>query len=69
MVKGDQVELLAQRPPSCTVMYFVRTVCELIRLKSETKDPARMQDDTLRALAVFFEGLEMMVMGAESKVA
>lgn len=51
------------------VMYFVRTVCELMRLKSETGPPARMQDEMLRVFAVFFEGFEMMVTGAESNVA
>jgi hypothetical protein len=51
------------------VIYFVRTVCELIRLNSETGPPARIQEEMLRVLAVFLEGLEMIVTGAESKVA
>ena len=51
------------------VIYFVRTVCELIRLNSDTGPPARMQEAILRVLAVFLDGLEMMVTGAESNVA
>jgi hypothetical protein len=51
------------------VIYLVRTVCELIRLNSETGPPARIQDEMLRVLAVFLEGFEMIVTGAESKVA
>ena len=50
-------------------MYFVRTVWELIRLKRETGPPARMHEEIFRVLAVFFEGFEMMVTGADSKVA
>lgn len=48
-------------------MYFVRTVCELILLKSETGPPASMQDEILRVLAVFLDGFDIMVTGAESK--
>lgn len=47
-------------------MYLVRTVWELIRLKRETGPPARMHDEMLRVLAVFFEGLDIIVTGAES---
>ncbi len=50
-------------------MYLVRTVWELIRLNRETGPPASIQDEILRVLAVFLEGFEMMVTGAESKVA
>jgi hypothetical protein len=48
-------------------MYFVRTVCELMRLKRETGPPAKMQEEMLRVLAVFLDGLEIIVTGAESK--
>ena len=50
-------------------MYLVLTVWELIRLNNETGPPARMHEEMFRVLAVFFEGLEMIVTGAESKVA
>lgn len=50
-------------------MYFVRTVWELIRLNSDTGPPARMQDEMLRVFAVFLDGLDMIVTGAESKEA
>lgn len=40
-----------------------------MRLKRETGPPARMQEEILRVFAVFFDGLEIMVTGAESKVA
>ena len=51
------------------VMYLVRTVWELIRLKSDTGPPARIHEEMLRVLAVFLEGFEMMVTGAESNEA
>ena len=51
------------------VMYFVRTVCELIRLNKDTGPPARMHEEIFRVFAVFFEGFDMMVTGADSKVA
>ena len=66
-LNADQATLLAQSCAWSMVMYFVRTVCELMRLKSETGPPARMQDEMLRVFAVFFDGLEMIVTGAESK--
>ena len=66
-LNADQVTLLAQGWPLSTAIYFVRTVCALTRLKSETGPPARMQDDMLRVFAVFLEGLEMIATGAESK--
>lgn len=50
-------------------MYFVRTVCELMRLKRETGPPARMQEDILRVFAVFLDGLDIIVTGAESNEA
>ena len=50
-------------------MYFVRTVCELIRLNKDTGTPAKMHDDIFRVFAVFFDGFEMIVTGAEPKVA
>lgn len=50
-------------------MYLVRTVWELIRLKSDTGPPARIHEEILRVLAVFLEGFEMIVTGAESKEA
>ena len=40
-----------------------------MRLKRDTGPPARMHDEMLRVLAVFFDGLEIIVTGAESKVA
>lgn len=46
--------------PSSIAMNFVRTVCELIRLKRAIVDPAGMHEVVLRALAVFLLGLEMM---------
>lgn len=48
-------------------MYFVRTVCEFILLKSETGPPASIQDEILRVLAVFLDGFDIIVTGAESK--
>jgi hypothetical protein len=51
------------------VIYLVRTVCELILLKRDTGPPARIHEEMLRVFAVFFEGLDIMVTGAESKVA
>lgn len=51
------------------VRYFVRTVCELMRLKSEICEVVKMQLETLRALAVFLDGLEMIEMGDEKNVA
>ena len=38
-------------------------------MKSETGPPARMQEEMLRVFAVFLDGFEMIVTGAESKVA
>lgn len=61
--------LLAHNWPLSAVIYFVRTVCELMRLKRDTGPPARMHDAMLRVFAVFLEGFEMMVTGAESKEA
>jgi hypothetical protein len=68
-VKADQVTLLAHSCAWSIVMYLVRTVCELIRLNRETGPPAKIHEEMLRVLAVFFDGLDMMVTGAESKVA
>lgn len=51
------------------VIYLVRTVCELIRLKRETGPPAKIHEEMLRVLAVFLDGLDIIVTGAESKVA
>lgn len=50
-------------------MYFVRTVWELIRLKRDTGPPARMQEPIFLVFAVFFDGFDMIVTGAESNVA
>lgn len=68
-LKADQSELLALRRPCSTAMYLVRTVCELMRLKSETGPPARMHEDMLRVLAVFLEGLDIMATWELSKLA
>lgn len=65
-LNADQAILLAQSCAWSMVMYFVRTVCELIRLNNDTGPPARIQEEILRVLAVFFEGFEMIVTGAES---
>ena len=62
---ADQATLLAHSWLCSMVMYFVRTVCELIRLKSDTGPPARMQLEMLRVFAVFFDGFEMIVTGAD----
>ena len=51
------------------VMYFVRTVWEFMRLKSDTGPPAKIQEDMLRVFAVFFDGLDMIVTGADSNAA
>jgi hypothetical protein len=48
------------------VMYFVRTVWELMRLKRDTGPPARIHEEMLRVFAVFLDGFDMMVTGAES---
>jgi hypothetical protein len=40
-----------------------------MRLKSEICEVVKMQLETLRALAVFLDGLEMLEIGAEKKVA
>jgi hypothetical protein len=50
-------------------MYFVRTVCELIRLKRDTGPPARMHEEIFLVFAVFFDGFDMIVTGAESNEA
>ena len=50
-------------------MYLVLTVWELIRLNNETGPPAKMHEEIFRVLAVFLEGLEIIVTGAESNVA
>ena len=50
-------------------IYLVLTVWELMRLNNETGPPAKIHEEMFRVLAVFFEGLEMMVTGAESNVA
>ena len=65
-LKADQERLLAHSWACSIVIYFVRTVWELIRLKRETGPPARMHEEMLRVFAVFFDGLEIMVTGAES---
>ena len=69
ILNADQERLLAEICPLSTVMYFVRTVWEFMRLKSETGPPAKIHDPILRVLAVFLDGFEIMVTGAESKVA
>lgn len=66
-LKADQVTLLAHSCAWSMVIYLVRTVWELMRLKRETGPPATIQEDMLRVLAVFLEGLDMIVTGAESK--
>ncbi len=63
---ADQAMLLAQSWLCSIVMYLVRTVWELIRLKSDTGPPARIHEEMLRVFAVFLDGFEMMVTGAES---
>jgi hypothetical protein len=50
-------------------MYLVLTVWELIRLNNETGPPAKIHEEMFLVLAVFLEGLEMIVTGAESNVA
>lgn len=40
-----------------------------MRLNRDTGPPAKMHDEMLRVFAVFLEGLEMIVTGAESNVA
>ena len=50
-------------------IYLVLTVWEFIRLNNETGPPAKMHEEMFLVLAVFFEGLEMIVTGAESNVA
>lgn len=50
-------------------MYLVRTVWELIRLNSDIGRLARIQVETFRVLAVFLDGLEMIEMGLDKKVA
>jgi hypothetical protein len=40
-----------------------------MRLNNETGPPAKIQEEMFRVFAVFFEGFEMMVTGAESNVA
>ena len=68
-VKADQVVLLAHSCVWSIAMYLVLTVWELIRLNSETGPPAKIQEEIFRVLAVFFEGFDMIVTGAESNVA
>jgi len=68
-LKADQVVLLAHSCVWSMAIYLVLTVWELIRLNNETGPPAKMHEEMFRVLAVFFEGLEMIVTGAESKVA
>lgn len=48
-------------------MYFVLTVCELIRLNKETGLLDRIQVETLRVFAVFLDGLDIIEMGFEVK--
>lgn len=40
-----------------------------MRLNSDTGPPARIHEEIFRVFAVFLDGLEMMVTGAESKLA
>lgn len=68
-LKAAHETLLAHNWPLSTVMYLVRTVWELMRLNNDTGPPARMHDVTLRVFAVFFEGFDMIVTGAESNEA
>ena len=51
------------------VMYFVRTVCELIRLNNETELPFMMHVETLRVFAVFFGAvfLTTILAGADAE--
>lgn len=65
-LKADQDRLLAQSCVCSIVIYLVRTVCELIRLNKETGPPARIHEEILRVLAVFLEGFDIIVTGAES---
>src|SRR5690554_5442165 len=69
IVNEDQDPILAQTELLSTAMYFVRTVWALIRFKSETLMPFRMKHEALPALAVFFEGFEMIGMGFEPMTA
>lgn len=68
-LNADHDKLLAHNCACSIVIYFVRTVCELIRLNNETGPPAKMHDEMFRVFAVFLDGLEMIVTGAESKEA
>lgn len=67
MRKADQDMLDAASSALSTVMYFVRTVCELMRLNSETELPFMMHVEMFLVLAVFFEGLDMIVTAPDSK--
>lgn len=62
-MKGVHEPLEVAKKPSSVVRYFVRTVCELIRLKSAIWEWSRMPLFAVRVLAVFLEGLEMIVIG------
>lgn len=66
-LNADHATLLAHNCAWSMVMYFVRTVWELMRLKRDTGPPARMQEEIFRVFAVFLDGLDMIVTGAESK--
>ena len=61
--------LCANSRPSCAHRYLVRYVWELMRLKSDTHVSFVIWADTFRALAMRLDGLEIMPMGAESKLA
>jgi hypothetical protein len=69
MRKADHARFEAASSARSTVMYFVRTVWELMRLKSETELPFIMQVETLRVFAVFFDGFEIMVTAPDSNEA
>lgn len=69
MVNGDHEEFLAHRTPPSTSMYFVLTVCELIRLNKLTVVPDKMHEVTLRDFAVFLLGLDMIPIGGDSNAA
>src|ERR1700733_5896717 len=69
MRNADQDMLDAASSARSTVIYFVRTVCELIRLNSETELPFIIQVETFLVLAVFFEGFEIIVTAPDSKEA
>jgi hypothetical protein len=65
MTKEDHEEFLAHNWPPSISIYFVRTVCEFIRLKV----PDRIHEETFLAFVVFFDGFDMMVTGDDLKIA